>query len=86
MDDLTLFLEDDRPEAKNLIDCYHYNQRNAEKRISIGQFSKASVYIHNMAHMMNELQMLRNKRDMEREVWLQWQQIKGKQDMERVWF
>ena len=83
---LNLFLEDDRPEAKNLIDCYHYNQRNAEQYIKHNQFSKASVYIHNMAHNMSELQELKNRRDMNKQAWLQLKQSQGKQDMERVWY
>lgn len=75
------FLEGDYHDAIRLIKAYEYYHVNALQHMSVHEYDKAAAYHQNMIQSLNELQRLKNKKQIADQVL---NTIKSEQQMQYV--
>jgi len=76
-----IFLASDYHDAIRHIKAYEYYHENALQHMSLHEYDKAAAYHQNMIQSLNELQRLKNKKQMADQVL---NHIKSEQQMQYV--
>lgn len=85
MINLSMFNELDKERADKELACYDYLMMNALQKVANGEFGKAAAYHENVAYTLNELQKMKNAKDLRDEAKELLRQIEDQEKLRRHW-
>ncbi|WP_077705019.1 hypothetical protein [Virgibacillus dokdonensis] len=83
---LSMFLERDQEKVDKQLAVYDYNFMHAARCVAQGEFEKAAVHHRNVANALEELQRMKNSRDMTEEAKSLLRHIEKQETTRRNWF
>ncbi|MFA1821209.1 hypothetical protein ACDX78_13715 [Virgibacillus oceani] len=79
-----MFLEKDKPMAKEEQNCFKYSIKTAKDLYEQAQYEKASMHLENAKRSLNELESMKNRKTQEDKIDLVLNQIKGTQQQREL--
>lgn len=78
---LSMFREADQERAQRLLSAYNYEHQNAIEQTLLGEFKKSAIHHGNAAGFQEQLQELKNKKQLSNQIELTLKQIEGDRQM-----